>query len=309
MHKTGTTSIQQALHDHREPLARAGVLVPRTDREPWPELPKHCSVFSAAVSGDPRRSAEERRILLDEFSVSGASTMVISEEGLSEPNEVIPRLFEPMAEVFDIDVICYVRRPDLFVESLYNQFVRETLRQESRPILVFARAARLQARLDYAAMLAPWRKLAASVVVQDFDQARLHDGLVGSFVHAARLPASSLSAGGPGHAALGNPSIDMRLAVMLSQLNRMRVRYDLASMRCAAHGLIADKRFPPLRHILGRDERRRLLAELRPLMENFGADYGVRFSAELPADEPAAATETVDAAYATELAARLSDLP
>ena len=25
----------------------AGALDPRTDRDPWPDLPKHCSVFSA----------------------------------------------------------------------------------------------------------------------------------------------------------------------------------------------------------------------------------------------------------------------
>ncbi len=300
VHKTGTTAIQHALHRSRTSLLEAGVLVPRIDRDPWPDLPKHCSVYAAAAGGDPLRAQLERDALVKEFEACGAHTLLITEEGLSEPDRAIVDFFVPWRDRFDIEVICYLRRPDLLVEALYNQFVRESQRHEARPILMFARAPVVRARLDFAAMLAPWRELAARMHVMNFDQARAGDGLLQSFASAAGLPALSASED------MVNPSVDMRLVVMLTQLNRQRIRYSLGALSTASHTLMLQGRFPPLRHALGSDERARMLADLAPSLARLAREFDIVFDDQRPMNEPANAMECVDPVFAMEIAAHLS---
>lgn len=81
-HKTGTTSIQNALYASKEELKKAGFLYAKTDREPHPRLHKHCSIYFAASSGDALADLE-RQTLFEEFQNSGCHTMILSEEGLS----------------------------------------------------------------------------------------------------------------------------------------------------------------------------------------------------------------------------------
>ena len=131
-HKTGTTSIQNTLEQNRALLAEWQVLYPRTDRDPWPDLDKHCSVYAAAVNSSSVIKSREYDLLMKEFEGSGCHTMILSEEGLSEPKEEIIDFFSTFKEHFDIEIVCYLRRQDLFLESLYNQFVRERARREGR---------------------------------------------------------------------------------------------------------------------------------------------------------------------------------
>ena len=64
-HKTGTSALQESLSSHRALLLQRGIHYPDTSRPPWPELPKHCSVFHAAVSDDPALREAERAWLLE----------------------------------------------------------------------------------------------------------------------------------------------------------------------------------------------------------------------------------------------------
>lgn len=299
-HKTGTSALQGALDGARDTLLAHGLLYPDTRRPPWPELPKHCSVYQAAASGDAVLQARERDALLSEFDASGAHTLLISEEGLSEPDERIPAFFAPLTDRFELEVVCLLRRQDLFVESLFNQFVREGARRESRPILTFARGRSTRDRLDYHALLSRWAALGAHVQALDFDGPGVRGpGLMAAFEHALKLPALGL----PDRRA--NPSPDMRLALLLNRLNRQRIGYDLAPLLQAAR-VMAQVGPPPLRHLLGSDERRRLLAEFETSNQRLAADFGVHFSADLPANEPAPAVEDLDVAYLLQLMAGLT---
>ncbi len=299
-HKTGTSALQSALDGARNALLGHDLLYPDTRRPPWPDLPKHCSVYQAAVSGDAALQARERDALLSEFDASGAHTLLISEEGLSEPDERIPSFFAPLAERFEIEVICLLRRQDLFVEALFNQFVREGARRESRPILTFARGRTTRARLDYHALLSRWTAIGAQVRALDFDGPSVRGpGLMAAFEATLELPALGLSD------RRANPSPDMRLALLLNRLNRQRVPYELAPLLHASRGL-AHAGLKPLRHLLGGDERRRLLAEFQVSNERLAVNFGVRFSNELPPDEPAAAVEDLDLGFTLQLLAGLS---
>jgi hypothetical protein len=300
-HKTGSTSIQNALEAGRSALLAQGVLYPETRREPWPELPKHTSVFHAAIQDSEPARAAERDALMREFEASAAGTLLLSEEGLSEP---IPRLIEfflPWRDRFEIEVVCFVRRPDLFVESLYSQFVREPERREARPPVMFSRAAPIRERMDFAAMLAHWQdRLGAQVRVVDFDLALRSSGLIGGFSDAARLPAAGL-ADRP-----ANRSPDLRLVLALRRLNQAGRAYHLPTLLRAVNELSRQGRFPPLRHVLGADERRRLLDAMAGAHERLASRFGVRFNMSPPEGEPAAATEDVEPAYLLELLALAS---
>lgn len=300
-HKTGTSALQAALDGARDQLLHEhGLLYADTRRPPWPDLPKHCSVYQAAAHGDAAAQARERELLLAEFELSRATTLLLSEEGLSEPDDKVLRFFEPLSQRFEIQVLCFVRRQDLFVEALFNQFVRESARRESRPILTFARAPATRARLDYHALLSRWAATGARVTALDFDGPAVRGpGLMAAFESALGLSAIGL----PDQRA--NPSPDMRLALLLNRMNRLRVPYELTPLLQATRSL-AQGGLPALRHLLGGDERRRLLAEFEASNERLAADFGVRFSAELPANEPACAVEDLDAGFTLQLLGGLS---
>ena len=300
-HKTGTSALQAALDGARDHLLHDhGLLYADTRRPPWPDLPKHCSVYQAAAHGDAAAQARERELLVSEFENSRATALLLSEEGLSEPDDKVLRFFEPLAQRFDIEVLCFLRRQDLFVEALFNQFVRESARRESRPILTFARAPATRARLDYHALLSRWAGLGARVQALDFDGPAVRGpGLMAAFESALGLSAIGL----PDQRA--NPSPDMRLALLLNRMNRLRVPYELTPLLHATRSL-TQSGLPAMRHLLGGDERRRLLAEFDASNERLAADFGVRFNADLPANEPACAVEDLDAGFTLQLLGGLS---
>lgn len=299
-HKTGTTAIQRALDQQRAECLARGVFYPPTDREPWPDLPKHCSVFAAAARGNAAESEAERQWLLAQFRASGAHTLLISEEGLSEPLPHLPEFFAPMAAEFDIVVVCMLRRPDLFTESLYNQFVREAARREGRPVLMFSRAKGLRERLRYAEILHRWKSLPARVVALDFDATIRDQALVAAFANAAGLP--PLAAVDD----RANASADVRLIQLLSRMNRQRLAYDLPRLMQAAAALESEGRFARCKHLLGRQERVLLLEDMAPEMARLSRDFGVSFSGVLPPGESTSPAEDIDVAYTVELLARVA---
>lgn len=301
-HKTGTTSIQQALHQQRDALRAHGVLLADTARPPWPELPKHTSVFHAAWTGDAAVREAEREALWQEFSASGAHTLLLSEEGLSEPDPRPAAFFEPWRERFDIQVVCLLRRHDRFVESLYNQFTREAVRREARSPLTFARSAAVRARLDYSAMLRRWQEgLGAGLVVRDFDALQRGGGLLRGFAEAAGLPPEV-----PLPERHSNGSPDMRLSLVLRRLHAAGLPHQQGALVEAAGALIKEGRFAPWREVLGADERRRLLQACAEDARALEREHGVVFDTGLPEGEPGQARDEVEPAFLIECLAWLS---
>lgn len=299
-HKTGTSGLQLSLAEHRALLLSRGICYPETAREPHPELPKHCSVYRAAVSTDTALQDAERRWLLAQADQPGVHTVLVSEEGLSEPQPDITAFFAPLAESMDLEVLCCLRRQDLFVESLFNQFVREPARHEGRPPMLFARAQKVRSRLDYHGQLMRWAALTPQVHVADFDQVRSSEGLLNWLARVGRLDLSGLSE------QRANPSPDMRLAVLLSRLNRAQVAYSLPAMMKAARSIAARNPTASSKYLLGRAERLRLLTESAASNNALAADFGVRFSDQLPAGEMTHAAEAPDSLYLDELLGELS---
>lgn len=153
-HKTASTVIQRALDQNRAHLRASGVLYPDTSRGRHPDLPKHDVLFTTSIHPDQQVFEAEFKAIMDEFETSQCSTMILSEEALSEPREKAFSKLRRFAEHFEIETICYLRRPDYFIESLWNQRCKEGVFKA--PVGPFARDAFNLKRLEYDRILDWW---------------------------------------------------------------------------------------------------------------------------------------------------------
>jgi hypothetical protein len=276
-HKTGSTSIQKVLYESRSQLRKAGVLFPSTDRGPRPS--KHHSVSTAAKSRDPAVADAEYKALMDEFEASGASTMIVSAEGLSAPHTGVPDFFKRFSADFDIEVICYLRRQDLFVESLYNQVLRDPGAGERRTIGAFWRDARISSRLNYHQTLCTWRDIPSRVTALDFSREVKQHGLVNSFLRAAQLEGLDTRP-----EKVANKSPDMNLVLMLRELHIQEVEHHHKRLIRAAKSLEEAPNYRFLKYTLGSIDRALLLQEFAGVNADLKRDFGIDFSTDMPAE-------------------------
>lgn len=278
-HKTGTTTIQTTLKAHRDALKADGILYPSTSSGDQSDRPKHVIISAAARRVKGIEPVKQRQMLMEEFAQSGCHTMIISEESLSTPQASIQKFFEAFRNDFDIEVICYLRRQDYFLESLYNQFVREPTKQISRNIEKFYKSNKTQTRLDYAAMLDAWRTVSQKVIALDFDAEVKRTDLIKSFAEHLALP-TALTA-----SAIFNASPDMRCVLLLSKLNNLGIEYDVKRLIRAGKTVEEQGLFQRMKHILGRELRQQVINDFALSNAALQANYGVGFSEAMPGNE------------------------
>jgi len=149
LHKTGTTSLQKALHDNRAVLARQGLLYPETG---VPENPAHWGHHDLAYAlRDPEAGPKIWQALRQEADTAGHDRVVVSSEELGLlpfPKMPGPKPYRIIAEAFDgweIRLICYLRPQAEMITSTYNHHVKAV--GEHGHILDFI--GRIAGRLDY----------------------------------------------------------------------------------------------------------------------------------------------------------------
>ena len=288
-HKTGTSTLQRLMAQNRARLAVMGVCYPRTDRPPRETLPKHGS-FVKALTGGKETLAQEMRLLHEELALSGAHTLLLSAEGLSGFGTGKRRqrfaLAQDLAEEFDIEVVCFLRRQDSFVESFWNQRCKSG--REQAHVDAFARATMLSGRLDYSAMLDFWAGF-ARVTAIGFERA-CEAGLVESFNKATGL---SL----PPETQRRN----VRTAAIMAVLNRRGVAHDWRKIDASLGG-------PRQRHALGARLRAEIMARCASENAELARRYGVLFPDDIPEEPdgplPEPDAETLFRLQAAGLAAR-----
>lgn len=157
-HKTGTTAIQTACATGARRLSRAGVLYPKVC---W-HYPAHHRLALAA-KGCKLPGGGERPDFEDEFAaLSGAldraredRALISSEEFFAWPEEAIRRLTALPVE--GLRVVTFLRRPDAFLLSSYNQKVRQIGNDFCSPVRRFLDDPRAIApEIDYGACLGRW---------------------------------------------------------------------------------------------------------------------------------------------------------
>lgn len=281
--KTGTTTIQRALYEARLRMRKeCNIHFGSTERG---RTKGRTTSMARAALGSPEDVSKERAALLDDFERSQAGTLFLTDEILSAAKDCMADFFRPLANDFDITVICYLRRQDYFVESLYNQLIRKRRYRSVPAITEFARDATTMPRADYPQILSRWAEFAKHMVVRDFRKEVKDVGLLNSFQAAAGLTAL-----GELTAKDENLSQDLRLLLTLCMLNAHVAHdeprdetNDLSRGVFRAGRALADSgAFTPIKNTLGRIEREALLERYAESNERLYREYGIQFSNERP---------------------------
>lgn len=132
LHKTGTTFLQHQFQAHRKALLKHKVLFPETalSHQSAPLRPGaiagHQQLVAATREDDPVLWAKLGR----EVRNSRANTVVISAENMLFPTapdrrDLITHLLDRLSGFDQIDVVAVVRRPDVYLEHFWREWVAD----------------------------------------------------------------------------------------------------------------------------------------------------------------------------------------
>jgi len=160
--KTATTSLQTFFADNRPALAAQGVLYPEV---PADHEAKHQHRFLVeSLYGPPGAAEAAWDYLLETIAGSALPRVLISEEVFWHLHEAQParrrsalEWVRRRLEGFELRIVCYLRRQDLWVQSWHNQIAKTDVSEPSRFGLgEFVDAQLRLGMLDYARILEDW---------------------------------------------------------------------------------------------------------------------------------------------------------
>lgn len=264
--KTGSSSLQALMARERKALAARKICYPLTDRPPFPNRRKHLNFWRALKAGS-EGFQQERELLLAEFAASGADTLVLSEEHLSQTGLRIDDAMRDLADRFEIEVLCFLRRQDRYLESWWSQ--RCKTGRETLHIDAFVRSRTALARINYLALLQYWAGF-ARVTAIGFEQA-CKIGLTRSFNKATGLDL-------PEETHRRNVSPSARTSAILAGLNGLGEAHDWASIEAARKG-------PKSPYALGAGLRAEILRQCAEQNAELAERHAVVFPKDMP-EEP-----------------------
>lgn len=170
--KGGSSAIQKGLRINCEALASRGITVPGHDLGPESHVSgSHGDFFEAFLQDRRAMDIPELGDLLDaQADQSGASTVVLSAENLSNPTG-FERVFEKLADRFDISVLFYARRQDEYLASAWQQWY---IKRGDSLLLWMVHCIRFMVG-DWYATLQPWADALGDerIVARVYDRDRL----------------------------------------------------------------------------------------------------------------------------------------
>lgn len=131
-HKTATTALQNALAANADLLATRGLLYPQAGRYFTGHHPLALALRDPQRRGQSLETLEDWPALLDEIAASPAEQVLLSSENF-EWLQDLSRL-QGLTRHFKVRVIFYMRSPPGYLESFYNQLVKDLKTRESRPL-------------------------------------------------------------------------------------------------------------------------------------------------------------------------------
>ncbi|ASF47604.1 hypothetical protein [Methylovulum psychrotolerans] len=162
-HKTGSTALQSFLFSNRDMLLKLGILYPTTglvDKA-------HHDVAWMIGSGNVNKVMELFAKIESEASALGLENVLLS----SEEFEFIRNmdiLKNHIAKKFKIKTIVFIRRPDFYLESEYNQHVRMYSIRFKNDIYKFYFHIDFLTRLNYRHLCSSWNSF-SDVNVINYD--------------------------------------------------------------------------------------------------------------------------------------------
>lgn len=155
-HKTATTFLQGSLARNTELLDSLGILYPKAGQIYRAHFNLSREISSKEFADKPLEELENWSAFFAEAEASAHSNIIISAEEFSFLFD--PSRLAPLRERFDLRVIYYLRSPDSFMESFYNQLVKDFGTREARTIETYMTEESLHF-LDPLRVLAPWAKV------------------------------------------------------------------------------------------------------------------------------------------------------
>lgn len=288
-HKTGTGAIQTALRTNTEALSALGYhyALPRRGGE-------SNAIADALHAGKTRTvarffarhvAAAQRKgshtVVVSAESFFGMSIVAALRHGSGVPDPAardrlrvgqLPALIPAVVE--DVKVVCYLRRPDRFAESWYNQNVKGSalVSEDFAQFLDIVNPL-----LRYPAFVNPWAAAfgKANCVVRNYE-ATSHDVLPDFAAHALGLPAQQCF---PRPLPRHNERIDRDMLEFRRTLNQSitlrekPLEYEIMSLLAQR---VPPRPLPPSsQDFMSPDERAGLLSSLAPDMEEVCERYGL----------------------------------
>jgi len=180
-HKTATTFLQSTLSNNRAVLDDLGILYPRSGRIYQAHF-KLSRVLRDRKQQDVALDAlGDWPALMEEIDASPHHTAVISAEEFTFRFD--PARLAPLRERYDVQVIYYLRSPEGFLESFYNQFVKDFNTRETRRLATYMIEEDLFF-LDPMANLRPWAEVFGkqAIRLRLFGPDHLKDGILADFL-------------------------------------------------------------------------------------------------------------------------------
>lgn len=180
-HKTATTFLQNSFARSPRVLEELGILYPQAGRIYHAHFRLCWALKDAARASLPLESLLEWAELLGEIDVASQKIIVLSAEefGLG----LDPRRLAPLRDRYDVSIVFYMRSPDSYMESFYNQFVKDFGARETRSIETYIVEERLFF-LDTFKLLAPWAETFGkeAIKLRLFSKEFLPDGILKDFL-------------------------------------------------------------------------------------------------------------------------------
>jgi hypothetical protein len=180
-HKTGTSAVQAFMASNAQLLATRGILYPNVGRAGNSHALLAISLKKTNISLDAERLYAE---LAEESARSNAGKVVISSENFMEniPPETVAAQVAKTG--LAARVVVYLRRQDLWLQSLYNEVVRDPSRRYTGSIGNMREVR--QGIADYFKVISHWAESFGqeNLIVRVLEQEQLPKGLYWDFVNA-----------------------------------------------------------------------------------------------------------------------------
>jgi hypothetical protein len=209
LHKTGSTTLQNALFANREELREQRIFYP-TQHLPSRVQHSHLALFLRSGQRDKYESA--LRGILDDFTASGCDRLVMSGEEFSTLNDdMVRELFSSLQQRFSsIRAILYVRNLYRFMFSLAGQYSRD-----SKALIDVETAIRRMRNFNPSKIVQRWENFCGpkNAAVHCID--KLPEGMT---IVDAFAAFANVSLARPGRDSFANRSMDPISSIILSRL-------------------------------------------------------------------------------------------
>jgi len=153
--KTGTSAIQKSLSENRDALiSKFSLLYPKLGE--WVDGSHHGLAFAMGMNPYQKILSEQSQVkmlekLQEEIDESGCNNILLSSECFHLYNN---ERFIEFSKAYNVYIICYLRKTDTYMESLYTQNVQDPVVKEARCFKSYIDENSI--KVDYLAFLKRW---------------------------------------------------------------------------------------------------------------------------------------------------------